>query len=807
MVLGVSTTTQKSPSSLEFDYVVHIVEVKPWPPSLSLRRLGSVVIHWEHSDGVCGFTNQAVPGDGRIEFNESFGVRETTNKCIEFNLYEPRWDKGLKGQLLASVVLDLSAYGVITQDLSISAPIHCKRTYRNAAQPLLFLKLLPASSIRESVSSLMNDEYAEEASFTTHDHSSPNATSSLSDKKIAVNGSAKVGHEEQATESSSSLDLSSDIAWISRRVKSHSLQSSAMKEADKRQSERHKEEEGIVATGKRDSKIRLSSEESMTSLSKASRAVINQQEDLLVAGRTNSPPLNEMRKNHVEKHVEEEEVENEVLNLNIYPRVDMQKGMTLENGVASSTKESVLAHNGGSTRRNHYVTGSISSERKAFRMETRSLVSEGRIQQLEHRVKILEGGLREAAALEVSLYSVVAEHGSSMNKVHAPARRLSRLYFNANKQNPKSGRESASKSIVSGLVLVAKACGNDVPRLTFWLSNAIVLRAIIRKSFGDSEIQIRNSGKKKSSALTRGGEKENLVGSLEKAQGWIFSRIIESLWWQTFTPHMQCGGNGTRRQLGNFSVELWKKAFRDACEKICPVRGGGHDCGCLPLLSKLIMEQLVARLDVAMFNAILRESADEIPTDPLADPITDAKVLPVPPGKPSFAAGVQLKNAIGNWSRWLSDLFEMDGDDKDEGKTRSSKSFSMLNELSDLMMLPKDMLLTPSIRKEVCPTFGLALLMRILDSFVPDEFCPDPVPAALLQALSSQDLGEDAIVNLPCEAAAIVYEPPSVVTVVGGLSKLNTSDDDELDQLDSPLILRSSPPSLRYQLLRQVWNH
>lgn len=126
----------------------------------------------------------------------------------------------------------------------------------------------------------------------------------------------------------------------------------------------------------------------------------------------------------------------------------------------------------GSTRRNHSLAtgssrGSITSERKetkTSRKETRNLTPEGRIQNLERRIKVLEGELREAAVLEASLYSVAAEHGSSMNKVHAPARRLSRFYLHANKQNPISGRASASKSVVSGLILVSKACGNDVPR-------------------------------------------------------------------------------------------------------------------------------------------------------------------------------------------------------------------------------------------------------------------------------------------------------------------------------------------------------
>ena len=58
------------------------------------------------------------------------------------------------------------------------------------------------------------------------------------------------------------------------------------------------------------------------------------------------------------------------------------------------------------------------------------------------------------------------------------------------------------------------------------------------------------------------------------------------------------------------------------------------------------MEHCVARLDVAMFNAILRESAEEIPTDPVSDPIIDSKVLPIPAGDLSFGSGAQLKNSV-----------------------------------------------------------------------------------------------------------------------------------------------------------------
>lgn len=86
---------------------------------------------------------------------------------------------------------------------------------------------------------------------------------------------------------------------------------------------------------------------------------------------------------------------------------------------------------------------------------------------LEFKIEMLQDELREAAALEVGLYSVVAEHGSSTSKVHTPARRLSRFYFHACRAMSKAKRASAARTAISGLVLVSKACGNDVPRYVF----------------------------------------------------------------------------------------------------------------------------------------------------------------------------------------------------------------------------------------------------------------------------------------------------------------------------------------------------
>ena len=59
-----------------------------------------------------------------------------------------------------------------------------------------------------------------------------------------------------------------------------------------------------------------------------------------------------------------------------------------------------------------------------------------------------------------------------------------------------------------------------------------------------------------------------------------------------------------------------------------------------------VIAECVDRLDVAMFNGIMRNPEEDSPTDPLADPITDLSVLPIPVGALTFGAGSQLKNAV-----------------------------------------------------------------------------------------------------------------------------------------------------------------
>lgn len=94
-----------------------------------------------------------------------------------------------------------------------------------------------------------------------------------------------------------------------------------------------------------------------------------------------------------------------------------------------------------------------------------------KIEEMETKIKNLESELREVAALEIALYSVVPEHGSSAHKVHTPARRLSRLYIHACKYWSLDKRAAVARNTVTGLVLVSKSCGNDVSRLVIAASS------------------------------------------------------------------------------------------------------------------------------------------------------------------------------------------------------------------------------------------------------------------------------------------------------------------------------------------------
>lgn len=152
MVLGIRSKSRKN-VSIQVNYIIHVQEIKPWPPSQSLRSVQSVLLQWENGDQNSGSLASSA-GDGKIQFNESFRLsvllwREASKKgkqrenfqknCLEFFLY----DKTGKRQLLGSATINLADFGIIKETKAISTQLNCKRSFRNSAQPYLYVNIQP----------------------------------------------------------------------------------------------------------------------------------------------------------------------------------------------------------------------------------------------------------------------------------------------------------------------------------------------------------------------------------------------------------------------------------------------------------------------------------------------------------------------------------------------------------------------------------------------------------------------------------------------------------------------------------------
>ncbi|GJX64580.1 hypothetical protein Tco_0298923 [Tanacetum coccineum] len=98
-------------------------------------------------------------------------------------MYEPRRDKTVKGQLLATVVVDFAEYGIVKDGLEVGVPMNCKRTFSNTIQRMLFLRIEVVYKSNRVRSDSMNEENIEEtesASVTDDDVSSQSSMAAIS---------------------------------------------------------------------------------------------------------------------------------------------------------------------------------------------------------------------------------------------------------------------------------------------------------------------------------------------------------------------------------------------------------------------------------------------------------------------------------------------------------------------------------------------------------------------------------------------------------------------------------------------------
>ncbi|KAJ0252552.1 EEIG1/EHBP1 protein amino-terminal domain protein [Hirschfeldia incana] len=841
MVLGLRTKSRRD-NGVFVEYLISIKELKPWPTSQV--PVQCVLLKWQNGENSSG-SFIAVVGKDTIMFNESFRLSLTLEpkgvedkkfhkNLLELHVYDAKKkDKGVKNKLLGSAVVNLADYGVLTNSVpvAVGAPFTFKKSSRNDANSEVYLTIEPAGEddgYRSSSSSQPKmrgsvDKEGSEFSLASLTDDDDDASSHCSSSRRVSFSAACDANPMQDAEVETNKDEKK--GWKHVTLKHSNNEAALVSEIEnllrEEERKRHSSELVVAVTAESDQKNK---NDTIASKLKKQFSEIRS---------VPSPLPPDAARKQMRLRTNTLALGRKTLGMEGVPRLKQLKSIQVHfDGTATNTI------NDDNPKKVSGVSNKL-----------------GLITPQEPRTETLEDELKEAAALEAAVYSVVAEHSSSMSKVHAPARRLARFYLHACKGNGSadlSKRACAARAAVSGLILVAKACGNDIPRLTFWLSNSIVLRATLSRGIEKLNLASIKPGS------DEWEDPRAFLAALEKFESWIFSRVVKSVWWQSMTPYMQSApvkGSMTRkvsgkRRLGHknqglYAIELWKSAFKAACERLCPLRGSRQECGCLPMLAKLVMEQLISRLDVAMFNAILRESASEMPTDPVSDPISDINVLPIPAGKASFGAGAELKNAIGTWSRWLEDQFEQkkdkpDIDNKEKPENENFRLFHLLNSLGDLMMLPFKMLADRSTRREVCPALGPPIIQRVLRNFVPDEFNPHRIPRRLFDVLDSEGLtveNNGCIIVFPCAASPTVYLMPSTDSIKRFIGELNNpslsetgssvymkqyTSDDELDDLDTSINSIISAPgttsssewmpkgygrqkTVRYQLLREIW--
>ncbi|VVB01974.1 unnamed protein product [Arabis nemorensis] len=837
MVLGLRTKSRRD-NGVFLEYLISIKELKPWPTSQVPAQC--VLLKWENGENNSG-SFIAVVGKDTIMFNESFRLTLTLEpkggsdmkfqkNLLELHVYDAKKkDKAVKNKLLGTAVVNLAEYGVLTNSVPVGAPFTFKKSSRNDASSEVYLTIEPAGDDydeggRSSCSSQpkmrgsVDKEGSEFSLASLTDDDDDTSSQSSSTRRVSFSAVCDANSNGLNTEAGTKGDEKK--GWKHVTLKHSNNEAALVSEIESllREEEKKRQSNQVVI---------VSSESEQKHKDDTNAFKLKKQFSEINSVPSSLPP--DAARKQMKLRTNTLALGRKTLGMEGVPRLKQLKSIQLHfNGTSDDT---------------HKKASGVSNNKLGLTSQ-------------EPRSETLEDELKEAAVLEAAVYSVVAEHSSSMGKVHAPARRLARFYIHSCKGNGSSDhskRACAARAAVSGLILVSKACGNDVPRLTFWLSNSIVLRAMLSRSMEKLNIGFDKAGS------DEWEDPRAFIAALEKFESWIFSRVVKSVWWQSMTPYMQSGtvkGSSITRKIsgkrrlghknqGLYAIELWKNAFKAACERLCPLRGSRQECGCLPMLAKLVMEQLIRRLDVAMFNAILRESAGEMPTDPVSDPISDINVLPIPAGKASFGAGAQLKNAIGTWSRWLEDQFEQreeksGSDNKENPESENFRLFHLLNALGDLMMLPFKMLADKSTRREVCPTLGTPIIKRVLRNFVPDEFNPHRIPRRLFDVLNSEGLTEEdngSIIVFPCAASPTVYLMPTVDSIKRFIGEMNNpalsetgssvfkkqyTSDDELDDLDTSINSIFSAPGttnssewmpkgygrrkiVRYQLLREIW--
>eukprot|EP00882_Tetradesmus_deserticola_P012294 GHRQ01013028.1.p1 GENE.GHRQ01013028.1~~GHRQ01013028.1.p1 ORF type:complete len:287 (+),score=158.48 GHRQ01013028.1:364-1224(+) len=212
-------------------------------------------------------------------------------------------------------------------------------------------------------------------------------------------------------------------------------------------------------------------------------------------------------------------------------------------------------------------------------------------------------------------------------------------------------------------------------------------------------------------------------------------------------------------------------------------------------------------------------AASQVLHDPLNPnmPMLDDSMLFFQRGVLTFGTGMHLKMACTRFQQWAfgdGGMREIWANLPAQGQSL----YPLLRSTSDLLMMPKDLLLEEGIRADMCENLPLPTLVFMLNRFQPDDFSREGIPFEVLGALRQQAAAAGARdtsqpPRLQVEGECTYYSPTDDMAMekveVGEEPGLEYDADSE-DELDALGGLCGEPAAglpqpLRFKLLHNLW--
>uniref|UniRef100_A0A383VEV2 C2 NT-type domain-containing protein n=1 Tax=Tetradesmus obliquus TaxID=3088 RepID=A0A383VEV2_TETOB len=470
-------------------------------------------------------------------------------------------------------------------------------------------------------------------------------------------------------------------------------------------------------------------------------------------------------------------------------------------------------------------------------------------------VSSLQDELLMSAAVEFAIYNAqrpLLPGRLPSRSVHAPARRIARTLVCLGRQDGLPFGQLALRQLSACVV----AGRSDIRGLATWWSNAVHLRGFLQSlNLALAEAAGEEGGPRHWAA-------EAFVPRLLQQEKFIFDELVSYVWTHTFVPAVAASrarpanaalaAGVVKRSGQEAALRKWLGALEAVSSQLKGLGREGHTS----TLRHQVLLEVMKRMDTLIFHFLITPPSDsnseggsssnagaggplspgessaasrdsgspshaaaassQVLHDPLNPnmPMLDDSMLFFQRGVLTFGTGMHLKMACTRFQQWAfgeGGMREIWANLPAQGQSL----FPLLRSTSDLLMMPKDLLLEEGIRSDMCENLALPTLVFMLNRFQPDDFSREGIPYEVLGALRQQAGGADVSVppRLQVEGECTYYSPTDDMAMekveVGeepGL-EYDADSEDELDALGGLCGEPSAglPLPLRFKLLHNLW--